>query len=179
MAMKPAIFLDKDGTILQDVPYNTKPEKMVFAPGAQKGIARLSRFGLPLIVVSNQPGIALGKFGFNALGRMQRRLVQMFEESGARLDGFYYCPHLPTGTRRRYATFCQCRKPAPGLLTRAAERHDIELIGSWMIGDILDDIEAGKRAGCRTILIDNGNETEWNMNEWRCPHYRVLTLDNA
>ncbi len=179
MALKPAVFLDKDGTVLQDVPYNVDPQRMRFAAGAKEGIARLARLGLPLIVITNQPGIALRKFGFDQLRGMRRRLQRMFEQEGATLDGFYFCPHHPDGSWLAYAHSCECRKPAPGLLITAAQRHGIDLPGSWFVGDILNDIEAGRRAGCRTVLIDNGNETEWLMNEWRTPDYRVPDLATA
>lgn len=179
MAMTSAIFLDKDGTVLQDIPYNVDPKKMFFAPGVKQGLARLSRLQLPLIVITNQPGVALGKFGFEALSRMQQRLQEMFEEAGAALDGLYFCPHHPHGALPAYAIQCQCRKPAAGLLHIAAARHHIDLGRSWLVGDILNDIEAGHRAGCHTVLIDNGNETEWIMNEWRAPDYRAPDFDVA
>jgi histidinol phosphatase-like enzyme len=85
------------------------------------------------------------------------------------LDGFYYCPHHPRGALARYACECSCRKPQPGMLMRAAREHGIDLPASWMIGDILHDVEAGNRAGCRSLLIDNGNETEWQRGPGRTP----------
>ena len=179
MALTPAIFLDKDGTVLRDVPHNVDPRKMVFAPGAREGIARLGGLGLPLIVITNQPGIALQKFGLDDLEGMRQQLGRMFEDAGATLAGFYYCPHHPDGLLAHYAGSCQCRKPAPGLLLAAAWRHGIDLRRSWLAGDILDDVEAGRRAGCRTVLIDNGNETEWLMNGWRTPDHRVADLAQA
>lgn len=179
MALTPAIFLDKDGTILQDVPYNVDPGGMAFAPGARQGLARLARLRLPLIVVSNQPGLALGKFGLDGLCLMRRHLRQMFAAEGATLDAFYFCPHLPAGRLPELARPCACRKPAPGLLLMAARRHHLDLRRSWLVGDILDDMEAGRRAGCRTVLIDNGNETEWVLNRWRTPDYRVPDFDAA
>lgn len=171
MALKPGIFLDKDGTLVQDLPYNVDPQKMAFAPGAETGLARLARLGLPLFVVSNQPGVALQKFGIEALAAVHERLTQMFEGVGARLAGFYFCPHHPEGRLAPYAGPCACRKPAPALLFSAAQDREIDLSRSWMVGDILDDIEAGHRAGCRAVLIDNGNETEWAMSAWRRPDY--------
>lgn len=179
MALSAAIFLDKDGTVLEDEPYNVDPEKMRWAPGAQQGIRELARLRLPLVVVSNQPGIALGRFGLDDLHRMRSRLGSLFQEAGATLAGFHFCPHHPDGKVAAYAGGCECRKPAPGLLLEAAHRHGIDLRRSWMIGDILDDVEAGRRAGCCTILIDNGNETEWVMNRWREPHHRAPDLGHA
>lgn len=171
--MRAAIFLDKDGTLLVDEPYNVDPTKMRPAPGFAEGLGKLAVLRLPLIVVSNQPGIALGKFSTADLNRMQEQLRDFFLDAGATLDAFYYCPHHPGGIVPRYSYVCGCRKPAPGLLLAAARRHGIDLSHSWMIGDILDDVEAGRRAGCETVLIDNGNETQWRMNRWRIPQHRV------
>ena len=179
MALTPAIFLDKDGTLLADVPYNVERSRMRFAPGAATGLARLAGLGLPLIVISNQPGVALGKFERHRLLDVQCELERMFARVGARLAGFYYCPHHPRGVRVGYNVRCGCRKPEPGLLHIAAERHGIDLFSSWFIGDILDDVEAGRRAGCHTILLDNGNETEWLRNEWRVPDHVESDLDGA
>jgi len=179
MALRPAVFLDKDGTVLRDIPYNVDPGLMDFAPGARAGIACLGGLGLPLIVVTNQPGVALGKFGIEALVAMRERLTQMFSEAGAELADLYFCPHHPDGGPAGHAGRCACRKPAPGLMLAAARRHGLDLSRSWMVGDILDDVEAGRRAGCRTVLIDNGNETEWVMNAWRRPDCIAADFEEA
>lgn len=177
--MTPAIFLDKDGTLLQDVPYNIRPDLMRFASGAFTGLARLATLGLPLIVITNQAGVALGKFTVDELVPMREHLRQMFELAGAQLDGFYFCPHHPDGIRPGYSGPCVCRKPAPGLLHIAAQRHGVDLASSWFVGDILDDVEAGARAGCQTILLDNGNETQWRKGQWREPQHVEFDLDGA
>ncbi|WP_368639400.1 HAD family hydrolase [Castellaniella ginsengisoli] len=175
----PAVFLDKDGTVLQDVPYNADPGRMQFAPGARMGLARLARLRMPLIIISNQPGVGLGKIAPEDLLVVRDRLSSMFLSAGATLAGFYYCPHHPQATVIRYACVCPCRKPAPGLLQFAAACHDVDLSRSWFVGDILDDVEAGRRAGCRTILLDNGHETEWRANAWRTPDHIVPDLNAA
>ena len=95
------------------------------------------------------------------------------------LAGSYFCPHHPEGQVPAYAVQCSCRKPQPGLLLQAAQAHRLNLARSWFVGDILDDIEAGRRAGCRTILLDNGNETEWVLNPDRQPHYYAASIDTA
>ena len=179
MALSAAVFLDKDGTLLEDVPYNVDPAKMVFAPGARAALGRLGRLGLPLYVISNQPGIAMGRFTVDQLVPMVSQLERMFAQAGAALGGFYYCPHHPLGTIAAHAITCDCRKPAPGLLLRAAAEHGIAPDKSWFVGDILDDVEAGRAAGCNTVLIDNGNETQWELNERRRPHRIVSDLDEA
>ncbi|APA89850.1 HAD-IIIA family hydrolase (plasmid) [Paraburkholderia sprentiae WSM5005] len=175
----PAVFIDKDGTLLEDVPYNADPAFMRFAPGAREALALLAAYPYPLFVISNQSGVALGKFEHSALFDVERRLRQMFAECGATLAGAYWCPHHPEGSVARYAIVCDCRKPAPGMLLRAAEEHRLELGNSWFIGDILDDVEAGNRAGCRTILLDNGHETEWRMSPQRTPGLRAAGLHEA
>jgi len=179
MAMTPAVFLDKDGTVLADVPYNVDPARMAYARHAQAGLRLLGALGMPLIVVSNQPGVALGYFPPRALAGMQARLEAMFRAAGARLAGCYWCPHHPDGHLPAYAGACDCRKPRPGLLLRAAREHRIDLARSWFIGDILDDVEAGNRAGCRTVLVDAGSETEWRPGAWRAPWARAGDLRQA
>lgn len=179
MALTPAIFLDKDGTVLQDIPYNVDPDRIAFAPGAREGLGRLGKLGVPLFIITNQPGVARGLFAREALGAVQDKLALMFHEEGAVLGDFFYCPHHPEGTLPDYAIQCACRKPAPGLLLAAARRHRVDLSRSWFVGDILDDIEAGRRAGCRTVLIDNGNETEWKTGPWRTPDRMAPDFDAA
>ena len=174
-----AVFLDKDGTLIEDVPYNVDPKKIVLAPGAVEGLTALHESGYSLVIVSNQSGVARGLFPEPALREVERTLRRMLAEFGVPLAGFYYCPHHPDGTVASQAIICPCRKPAPGLLRRAADELGIELARSWMVGDILDDIEAGRRAGCRTVLIDNGNETEWHGGKHRRPHYVAADLSEA
>lgn len=174
-----AVFLDKDGTLIEDVPYNVDPRKIRLAPGAVEGLTALHENGYRIIVVSNQSGVARGLFREEALRDVERSLRRLLAAFGVPLAGFYYCPHHPQGSIAPYAVTCRCRKPAPGLLRRAARELNIDLGQSWMIGDILDDIEAGRRAGCRTVLIDNGNETEWSKGPRRRPHHIAPDLAAA
>jgi histidinol-phosphate phosphatase family protein len=178
-AGRPAVFLDKDGTLLEDLPYNVDPLKMRLAPGAEEALAMLRRAGCPVVVVSNQSGVARGLFPESSLAEVGRALKRMLGAFGVSLAGFYYCPHHPEGTLPGYAGACGCRKPAPGLLQRAAEELGLDLARSWLVGDILDDVEAGWRAGCRTVLIDNGNETEWRPGPRRRPHHVAADLAEA
>lgn len=175
-AALPAIFLDKDGTLLADEPYNVDPAKMRFETGAERGLRLFGELGCPLIVVSNQPGVAEQRFTESALAAVFERLHEMFGACDARLTGFVYCPHAPPAPGR---PGCGCRKPEPGLLFAAAARFGLDLSRSWMIGDILDDVEAGRRAGCRTALVDNGHETEWLQGPWRMPDLRAENLAAA
>lgn len=164
-----AIFLDKDGTLVHDVPYNVDPDLLVLSERAAEGLQLFRRLGYKLFVASNQAGIAKGLFSEAALQPVQVRLAALFSQQQTVMDGFYYCPHHPDGIVSRYAINCNCRKPMPGLLLQAAREHGIALRHSWMIGDILHDVEAGNRAGCRTVLINNGNETEWELSALRTP----------
>ena len=164
-----AIFLDKDGTLVEDRPYNVDPALIQLQGGAVEGLRLLRRAGYRLIVISNQSGVARGYFPESALVAVERRLRELLAAAGIGLDGFYYCPHHPDGSVERYTRICRCRKPAPGLIEQAAADHDVDLASSWFVGDILDDVEAGRRAGCRTVLIDNGNETEWRHGALRRP----------
>lgn len=174
-----AVFLDKDGTLIEDVPYNVDPERIQLTRGAVEGLQVLSRVGYELIVISNQSGVARGYFPEEALVAVEERLRQMLAEVGVQLSGFYYCPHHPDGVVQEFAIACSCRKPEPALLLRAAAERGIDLRKSWFMGDILNDVEAGRRARCRTILIDNGNETEWDLSAGRSPHYTVANLAEA
>jgi len=110
---------------------------------------------------------------------VENRIRELLGPINVPLAGFYYCPHHPEGKIAQYSKTCDCRKPRPGLILRAARERDINLAQSWFIGDILDDIEAGHRAGCRTVLIDNGNETEWVRSPGHQPDWVVFDLVQA
>lgn len=177
--MRRAVFLDKDGTIVRNVPYNADPAKLCLLPRNCAGLRQLAASGYQLIVVSNQPGIALGRFSGDAMRGVARRLSELLSREGLHLAGFYFCPHHPNGVDAAFSRRCACRKPAPGLLLEAARSHGIDLTQSWMIGDILDDVEAGARAGCRTVLVDRGGETEWILTPARVPDIVAPDIDSV
>lgn len=174
-----AVFLDKDGTLLDDVPYNVDPVRMRFTPGAEEGLRLLHAAGFRIVLVSNQSGVARGLFPESALSAVERKLDEMLGRAEIPLAGFYYCPHHPKATVAAYRQECVCRKPSPGMLFRAARELDLDLSESWMVGDILDDVAAGIAAGCRTVLIANGNETEWVVTPERWPHVVAVNLAEA
>jgi len=174
-----AVFIDKDGTLVEDVPYNADVEKIRLTAGAASGLRRLYTAGFALVVVSNQSGVARGYFPESALVAVEARVRELIGAEGVPLAGFHYCPHHPAAPLVRYRVRCACRKPAPGLVWRAAAEIGARLSESWMVGDILDDVEAGRRAGCRTVLITNGGETEWRFDPLRIPDYAVPDLDQA
>ncbi len=174
---RPAVFLDKDGTLIENVPYNVDPAKLRLTAHAAQGLRLLDEAGYALVVVTNQPGIALGHFDRHAWAQLRQALMQRVQmECGVVLDDVLACPHAPAS---RVQPSCLCRKPSPGLLRQAAARHHLDLGESWMVGDILDDIEAGRRAGCRSLLMDVGNETEWRRSPLREPEHRVRDLLEA
>lgn len=164
-----AIFLDKDGTLTEDVADSMNPRHITLCHGAGSALRLLTNLDYRLFVVSNQDGMAHGRFAESAVHGMRHRLADLLFREQLTLDGFYFCPHHPDGTVPNYALDCLCRKPLPGLLMQAAREHDIDLRASWMVGDILNDVEAGNRAGCRTVLIDSGNESEWRLGNNRLP----------
>jgi histidinol-phosphate phosphatase family protein len=174
----PAVFLDKDGTLIRDVPFNVDPERIALMPGVASGLRALFDAGYRLCVVSNQPGVAMGMFPHAALQGVEARIRELAGECGVALDGFFWCPHpAPRGENAKIA--CMCRKPMPGMLLVAARQHGLDLARSWMIGDILDDIEAGHRAGCRSVLVNTGGETLWQAGAHRTPDAMVSRFDLA
>lgn len=177
--MNKAIFLDKDGTVVKNIPYNVDVKKIMLLPFVGEGLRMLSSLGYQLIIFSNQSGVARGYFDERDLQKSYKKLTELLKPYGVSLDGFYYCPHHPEGKIAKYTKKCRCRKPSPELLYRASKTHRIDLSKSFVIGDILDDCEAGKRAGCQTILIDNGNETEWRIGSERIPDVIVRNFFKA
>lgn len=174
-----AVFLDKDGTLVADKPYNDDPDEMALASDVERGLPALYSAGFRLVVISNQAGVARGYLTEKSVVRCGLKLRSLFAEVGAQLDGFYYCPHDPEGKVKAYAVPCTCRKPQAGLIWRAAEELGLDPGQSWFIGDILDDVEAGKRAGCRTVFLDVGHETEWVDSPFRRPDFTVNDFREA
>lgn len=177
--MNKAIFLDKDGTLIPDIPYNADPDKITLSDNSIEGLKHLARLGYKLIVVSNQSGIAKGYFSETQFSQVIKRLYELLEAEDILLSGFYYCPHHPDGNKPGYAIDCDCRKPKPGMLQKGASEHELDLTQCWMIGDILNDVEAGNRAGCGTVLINNGNETEWLTRTYRKPDLMCSNINEA
>jgi D-glycero-D-manno-heptose 1,7-bisphosphate phosphatase len=171
---RPAVFIDKDGTLIADVAYNVDPHRIALSEGAGPALRSLQALGFELIVVTNQPGVGEGRFPASALAPVRGHIESLLAEHGVRLRDFCFCPHAADARPA-----CRCRKPAPGLLTQAAREHGLDLAESWMVGDILNDVEAGRRAGCRTVLVDCGNETEWLLSQSRMPHFVASDLRGA
>jgi D-glycero-D-manno-heptose 1,7-bisphosphate phosphatase len=153
-----AVFLDRDGTLVHPRHYPSRPEELELYEGVEPELRALQHMGFRLVVITNQSGVARGLFTTDDLERMHARLRDDLAAWDVRLDGIYYCPHHPDGVVSPLAVRCACRKPRPGLVFRAAADLHLQLRGSWFVGDILDDMEAGNRAGCRTVLVDLGTE---------------------
>ena len=176
-AGRPAVFIDKDGTLIDNVPYNVDPALLRFKPAACESLAALAAAGYALLIVTNQSGLAHGYFTRAQLVRLQGVLEQQLHAAaGVSLLDFVVCPHAPAPGG---APACLCRKPAPGMLLRAARKHGIDLSRSWMVGDTLDDVEAGHRAGCRTVHFDSGGETVWRRSPLRTPHVSCTAWDDV
>jgi len=151
--MRRAVFCDRDGTICRDLVYLSDPDKLELLPGVTEALRRLQAAGFLLIVVTNQSGIARGYMTEQTLAQIHERLHELLENQGIRMTAIYHCPHLPDGRLPEYRQACSCRKPEPGMLLRAAREHGIDLARSYMVGDTISDIQAGRRAGCRSIWL--------------------------
>ena len=148
-----AIFLDRDHTLIEDPGYLSDPEAVKLLPGVELAMKSLAQAGYKLVVVTNQSAIARGLLTEESLGKVHARMRKLLSDHGAHLDAIYYCPYHPEGTVEEYAVESDLRKPKPGMLLEAAKELDIDLSQSWMVGDSGRDIEAGQRAGCRTVRI--------------------------
>ena len=156
METQQAIFLDRDGTLIEETGHLHRVEDIRIYPEAFEAVRKLNQSGLLAIVITNQSAIARGLLNENELGNLHRFLQAAFRRTEARIDAFYYCPHHPEAGTGTYTQECTCRKPLPGMLLRAAQELHLELSTSYMIGDKLIDVEAGHRAGCQSVLIKTG-----------------------
>lgn len=178
MMIRRAVFLDRDGTLVHPRHYPSRPEDLHLYAGIGPLLRPLQRAGFALVVVTNQSGLARGLFTEADLGRMHNHLSRELAGQDVHLDGIYYCPHHPDGTVAGLAQSCACRKPRPGMILRAAAELGLDPVGSWFVGDILDDVEAGNRAGCRTILVDLGTESS-SADPLRRPAYTARDTCHA
>ena len=147
--MKRAVFLDRDGVLIEDRGYMRDPNDVHLIAGAADALGRLAAEGWLLIVISNQSGVGRGLISVPEMEAVQARFLELFRGEGVEFTATYICPHAPDAG-------CECRKPSPYLLRKAAEEHGIDLAESWMIGDKESDMGAGAAAGCRTVLFQGG-----------------------
>jgi D-glycero-D-manno-heptose 1,7-bisphosphate phosphatase len=174
--MNKAIFIDKDRILIEDIPNNVDLKLVTLNEEVIESLKIFQDLGYFLIIITNQSGIAFGHFKSHALKKLAKRVEELLKYRGVYIDGFLYCPHHPEGNISKYSFDCECRKPKPGLLYKAAKTFNVDLTSSWVIGNTLNDIEAGNLAGCRTILINSGNEV---LNEAIKPSYIVSNLKQA
>lgn len=152
-----AAFLDRDGTINLDKGYFYLPEEFEFEQGSIEAIRLLNQAGYKVFVISNQAGIAMGHFSEAQVDELHKWLVQELAKYGAHVDAFYYCPHHAKLGIGHYKNACDCRKPLPGLLLKAAKEWEIDLEQSYMVGDHNSDVEAGRAAGVKSIFVRTGH----------------------
>jgi D-glycero-D-manno-heptose 1,7-bisphosphate phosphatase len=154
--VRPAVFLDRDGTLNEEVDYLSDPDQLVLIPGGAAAVARLNARGIPVVVVTNQSGIGRGRYGWQDFAAVMSRMGTLLALENARIDAIYASPHHELGQGEYAVADHPDRKPNPGMLLRAAEEHDLDLSRSWMVGDKAVDLEAGRRAGCRVALVRTG-----------------------
>ena len=150
---KRAVFLDRDNTLLEDPGYISDPSLVRLLPGVELALKSLAHAGYKLVVITNQSGIARGMLTEETLDKIHAEMRRQLSDSGVNIDAIFYCPYHPEGTVEQFAHESELRKPKPGMLLKAAKQLDIDLSASWMVGDSPRDIEAGLRAGCRTVRL--------------------------
>jgi D-glycero-D-manno-heptose 1,7-bisphosphate phosphatase len=153
---RPAVFLDRDGTINEEVGYVNHVDRFWLLPGVAEAIRLLNERGLPVVVATNQAGAARGYFPLDLIDRVHERMRALLAADGARVDALYACPHLPESVLPELALDCACRKPKTGMIERAAREHDLDLRRSYMVGDRWKDVEFGRKVGAKGILVLTG-----------------------
>ena len=154
--MRGAVFLDRDGTVNEELGYINHIDRFRMFPYAAPAIRRLNQAAIPVVLITNQAGVAMGYFPEELVKDIHDRLERELASAGARLDAIYYCPHHPNATVTEYRLDCECRKPSPGMLERAAVALDLDLKSSYVIGDRFRDIETAIRVGAKGVLVLSG-----------------------
>jgi D-glycero-D-manno-heptose 1,7-bisphosphate phosphatase len=172
VARRPAVFIDRDGTLTEEVGYVNHPQRLNLLPRSAAAVRRLNDAGIATVVVTNQAGVARGYFTEEIMHAVNERLVDQLKRAGAHLDGLYVCPHHPTEGAPPFRMDCDCRKPRPGLLLRAAADLDLDLAASTIVGDKPSDLAVAPRVGARGVLVLTG----YGLGEWE---YRRQSFDVA
>jgi D-glycero-D-manno-heptose 1,7-bisphosphate phosphatase len=169
---RPAAFIDRDGVINAELNYVSRAEDFHVLPGVFDGLRRLADCGFELVVVTNQAGIAKGKYSEIDFQQLTQHMRRLFADAGISIAGVYYCPHHPQGSVARFAVECDCRKPAPGMLLRAGRELNLDLSRSVLVGDKISDTMAGRAAGVLfTVPVNSGHELPvdtMNFADHRC-----------
>ncbi len=176
---RPAIFIDRDGTISEEVGYVNHPSRFRLFPYSAEAIRVLNDAGWLAIVITNQAGVARGYFSEDLIHQVNDRLTRDLQNESARLDAIYYCAHHPSVGEPPYRVDCDCRKPKPGLIQQAAKDFEIDLESSWMAGDRYSDVELARNAGLRSVFVLSGygrGEWEYQSHAWK--HRPDLVCEN-
>ncbi len=176
--LQPAIFIDRDGTINEDIGYLSHPNELYTYSFAAEAIRLINDAGLSVIIITNQSGVARGFLDETMLARIHERLLNELARQGAQIDGIYYCPHHPRIGNEIYRKDCQCRKPKTGMLEQAAHEHSIALAESYVIGDKASDINLATNAGAKGVLVMTGYGADTYANVERFPCYPSLIADD-
>ena len=177
-ALTKCIFLDRDGTIIEDVDYLSTPSGVKILPGAARGMELLKKDGYLLIIITNQSGVARGYFTEENLAAIHRKMRKLLRAQGADYDDLFYCPHHINGAVEPFNVECDCRKPKTGLLQKAKDKYNIDFSQSFFVGDMEGDIKAGKTAGCRTVLIESPKNAGADLKE-KADYYARNLLEAA
>lgn len=151
-----AVFIDRDGTLIEEAGYLNRLDRLRFFPFTVDAVRQLNRAGFAVVVITNQAGIARGIVTEDFVATTHRHISERLEAGGARVDGYYHCPHHPHGIVESFRLKCECRKPQPGLIRRAAADLDIDLASSYTVGDRWHDVQAGRAAGTSALLVRSG-----------------------
>jgi len=176
---KAAVFLDRDGTVCDEVGYVNHLDRLKLYPWTAEAVRRLNRADIPVIVVTNQSGVGRGYFTEELVRQAHRKIAAQLATQGARVDAFYFCPHHPSAPVKTYRVDCRCRKPSPGMVEKAAKRFPIDLKSSYVVGDSYRDMQLGFNIGARTALVMTGygrGEYEYHRHRW--PRMPDLIAEN-
>jgi D-glycero-D-manno-heptose 1,7-bisphosphate phosphatase len=173
-----AIFIDRDGTLNKDVGYIANPDQLVLYPWAAEAVRLINAAGLKAIVITNQSGVARGLYTEETLNAIHARMIEDLAREGARIDAVYYCPHHPEIGDARYRIACQCRKPQTAMLDAASKEHNIDLAGSYVVGDKPSDIQLAYNAGVRAALVLSGYGRQTLLHRDRLPCEPAIVADN-
>ncbi|MBE9547677.1 MAG: D-glycero-beta-D-manno-heptose 1,7-bisphosphate 7-phosphatase [Proteobacteria bacterium] len=177
MKKNTAVFLDRDGTINEEVEYLSSLEELNIYPNSFEAIRLINESEMLAVVITNQSGVARGYFDDDFVRTVHSRINEILQEKGGYIDRFYYCPHHPTEGKGRYLRSCDCRKPEPGMLIRASEELDIDLARSYMVGDAAKDIELAERVGAKGILVKTGYGKNVTSSDIKPAHIAEDILD--
>jgi len=180
---KVAVFIDRDGTISEEVGYVNHISRFRVLPNTARAIKLFNDSGIFTVVATNQAGVARGYFEESMIGAVHEKLKSELSLAGARLDAIYYCPHHPSVGKPPYKSACDCRKPKPGMILRARDEHEIDLSRSYMVGDKISDVEFGKNLGLKSVMVLTGygiGEYEHQRQDWKVtPDYLAKDLLDA